>query len=535
MRQAQNDTPILLLTVRDSKTDIVRGLDAGADDYLVKPYNLSELMARIRTLLRRGSSSLTSVLNWGDLCLNPISGDVTYQEQKVTLTAKEYNLLEFFLRHPQRLFSRSTILDRLWQFDDLPTEKTITTHIKDIRRKLRAAGCTAEIIETVYGFGYRLNPPPIVEQQEKDLTALNKTLDRFRNTFAEQIAVIEKISQNPQSQSQNRQKAEKEAHKLAGSLGIFGYPKGSKLARSIELILMEDRPLGSQELSQIDRSIQDIKRQLQKPPIPPSENFTPINLNAKVLLIDDDVALCSKLKADALDWGIEMEIASNLKKARNNLSQRSFDLILLNLTFANPQEEGLNFLAELKEKYSQLPILVFTGRNDLATRVAVSRLAAVKFLHKPLSPEKIFQAIAQVILPQRTREAKVTIVDDDPITLTMLSRLLVPLGLRVTTVQDSQEFWQVLTETKPDLLILDWAMPSYNGIELCQVVRQDPEWENLPIVFLTARNHPELSQQIFAAGADDLLDKFDSPKQLTSRIVNRLDRTRSRVAAKIVS
>jgi DNA-binding response OmpR family regulator len=113
LRQQKDRTPILLLTSKDSQADIVAGLDAGADDYVIKPSNLTELNARIRALIRRGDSPVTSVLTWGDLCLNPVSGEVTYQEQKISLTPKEYGLLELLLRNPQRLFSRNEILDRL--------------------------------------------------------------------------------------------------------------------------------------------------------------------------------------------------------------------------------------------------------------------------------------------------------------------------------------------------------------------------------------------------------------------------------------
>jgi DNA-binding response OmpR family regulator len=159
--------PILLLTAKDSNSDIVQGLDAGADDYIVKPYDLSALMARIRALLRRGNSPVTSVLNWGNLCLNPVSGEVTCGEQLLSLTPKEYSLLELFLRNPQRVFSRSAIIDRLWSLDGSPAESAVTVHIKELRQKLKTGGMTEEIIETVYGLGYRLKSPP----EEKVLVA----------------------------------------------------------------------------------------------------------------------------------------------------------------------------------------------------------------------------------------------------------------------------------------------------------------------------------------------------------------------------
>jgi len=148
--------PILLLTAKDASTDKVIGLDAGADDYVVKPFNLQELLARIRALLRRGSESLPPILEWGGLHLNPNTCLVTYGEHPLTLTPKEYALLELFLRNTRRVFSRGEILEHLWPSEEAPFEDAVKTHIKGIRQKLKAVGAPANLIETVYGIGYRL-------------------------------------------------------------------------------------------------------------------------------------------------------------------------------------------------------------------------------------------------------------------------------------------------------------------------------------------------------------------------------------------
>lgn len=152
--------PILLLTARDTTSDQVMALDAGADDYVVKPYKLQELMARIRALLRRGSSTLPTVLEWGNLRLDSSSCDVTYKAQPVQITAKEYRLLELFLRRGCRVFSRSAILENLWSFEEPPGEDTVKAHIKRLRQKLKVVGAPDDFIETVYGLGYRLKPHP---------------------------------------------------------------------------------------------------------------------------------------------------------------------------------------------------------------------------------------------------------------------------------------------------------------------------------------------------------------------------------------
>ncbi|NEN99185.1 MAG: response regulator transcription factor [Moorea sp. SIO3I7] len=159
--RSQGDlTPILMLTARDTISDKIVGLDAGADDYLVKPFDLGELSARIRALLRRGNTTLPPVLEWDSLRLDPSTCEVFYKDRLLSLSPKEYALLEFFLRHPRRVFSRAQILENLWSFERLPEEATVKAHIRGLRQKLDAAGAPSDLIETVYGLGYRLKENP---------------------------------------------------------------------------------------------------------------------------------------------------------------------------------------------------------------------------------------------------------------------------------------------------------------------------------------------------------------------------------------
>ncbi|MEA5495791.1 response regulator transcription factor [Limnoraphis robusta] len=156
LRQAGYTMPVLMLTAKDTSNDKVIGLDVGADDYVVKPFDLPELAARIRALLRRGNSILPPVLEWEKLRLNPNTCEVSYNQIPLHFTPKEYSLLELFLHNPQRVFSRSNILEHLWSFEDPPSEEAVKVHIKDIRRKLKNLGAPPDLIETVYGIGYRL-------------------------------------------------------------------------------------------------------------------------------------------------------------------------------------------------------------------------------------------------------------------------------------------------------------------------------------------------------------------------------------------
>ena len=156
LREAESKALILMLTAKDTIDDKVMGLDAGADDYLVKPFKLKELAARIRALSRRSHELKPQVLSYEALQLNPVTGEVVYKDNLLSLTPKEYLILEYFLRHPRQIVTRSAILDKLWEFDNSSGEGTVKTHITNLRQKLKAAGSNQKLIETVYGIGYRL-------------------------------------------------------------------------------------------------------------------------------------------------------------------------------------------------------------------------------------------------------------------------------------------------------------------------------------------------------------------------------------------
>jgi DNA-binding response OmpR family regulator len=132
--------PILMLTAQDLTIAKVRGLEAGADDYVVKPFEIAELIARVNALLRRGSQNPLPMLLWGDLALNPSTCEVTYNDRPLTLTTKEYDLLELFLRDSYRVFSSEEIIDRLWSSDAFPAEATVRSHLRRLRHKLQLAG-----------------------------------------------------------------------------------------------------------------------------------------------------------------------------------------------------------------------------------------------------------------------------------------------------------------------------------------------------------------------------------------------------------
>jgi two-component system response regulator MprA len=159
LRRAGDRTPVLMLTARDAVSDRVSGLDAGADDYLVKPFALEELLARVRALLRRTvNGDPHGVLRFADVSLDPATHEVRRGTREIELTRTEFLLLELFLLNPRQVLPRSLIFERVWGYDFGPSSNSLEVYVGYLRRKLEADG-EARVIQTVRGVGYALREP----------------------------------------------------------------------------------------------------------------------------------------------------------------------------------------------------------------------------------------------------------------------------------------------------------------------------------------------------------------------------------------
>jgi heavy metal response regulator len=156
LRSRGLQTPILMLTARDAVEDRVGGLDSGADDYLVKPFAFSELLARIRALARRQPAVLGSQLEVADLVLNTATREVTRAGNEIDLTVKEYAILEYMMRHPDQVLTRTMLADHVWNFDFDSGSNVIDVHIRNLRRKIDDP-FNSDLIQTIRGAGYRLS------------------------------------------------------------------------------------------------------------------------------------------------------------------------------------------------------------------------------------------------------------------------------------------------------------------------------------------------------------------------------------------
>lgn len=322
------------------------------------------------------------------------------------------------------------------------------------------------------------------------------------------------------------QQAEREAHKLVGSLGTFGLAQGSKLAREIEHILQAGSSLGQIEVLRLSQLVVALHQELeQSSPQQAQGSSEEDHKSPTVLVINGDTEFTDRLLTEAARRDIRPAVVSGLAAARDFLSYECPDVVLLVLSCADITEGVSELLANLAKRNQPVPVLVLADENGLIDRVEIARLGGQGFLPKSSSAAQVLDAVAHA-LPQGQAQARVLAVDDDPQVLAILEALLQPRGLALTTLDDPQRLWEVLQETSPDLLILDVDMPQLNGVELCRVVRNDPHWNRLPVLFLTAHTDAETAHKVFAAGADDFVTKPIAGPELITKITNRLERTR---------
>ncbi|MBD3562944.1 response regulator, partial [Planktothrix sp. FACHB-1355] len=173
-----------------------------------------------------------------------------------------------------------------------------------------------------------------------------------------------------------------------------------------------------------------------------------------------------------------------------------------------------------------VPVIILTSHDTFSDRVEVARMGGCAFLRKPIEPAGVMEAVSQVLQKERSNEFKVMAVDDDPQILSTLETILQPWGIKPISLDDSRRLWEVLEATAPDLLILDIDMPHVNGIEICKVIRNDPKWNYLPVLFLSSHTDAETIKRVFGVGADDYLYKPIIGSELIARIFNRIHRVR---------
>lgn len=402
-------TPILLLTAQNTSSTKVKGLEAGADDYVVKPFDVAELIARIRALLRRGQSTPSPVLTWGALCLNPNTCEVTYAGTPFSLTTKEYDLLELLLRDRHHVFGVDEILDRLWSSEEFPVEATVRSHIRRLRQKLTDIGAPADLIGTLHGRGYYLKPPDEItpppsirstdpapshpsrgQQQAQYLAFLNQTWATTRPQCLDRLTCLEQAItavQNGGLRPAQQQQAQLTAHQLAGTLGVFGLTHAMQTVRQIEAWLNQRCPSQPDAvgmaalLSTLQQELQSTLS-IQSLPLPhPSRQAAS---RARVMIVDDDQAWLQTLPQLLAPWGFDVTTLADPQQFWAMLPTIDPDLLVLDVNL--PQINGFELCQRLRSDphWQRLPVLFLSGMSDPNIQNYAFTIGADDYLCKPI-------------------------------------------------------------------------------------------------------------------------------------------------------
>jgi DNA-binding response OmpR family regulator/HPt (histidine-containing phosphotransfer) domain-containing protein len=438
LRQAGYTLPILLLTSQDSDSAKVVGLDAGADDYVVKPFNPLELAARIRALLRRGTLNPLPILTWGDLWLNTNNHEVSYAGTVIELTTTEYALLEMMLQSSQQVLSKEEILDSLWSASEFPTEATIRSHMRRLRHKLISAGAPPDLIATSHGRGYYLKsftsnsdvltesaspepdpaatPPldlPEQTQEAQYLSFLNQTWQQHRGRCLEMLYQVRAILDQVHSQGRLNRPTQKQAHQimhtLVGTLGTFGLGLAAQLARELEQEIHPDIYLDVDQAEDLLLLWQDIYGQLnaqvQMPILPvvnssaqgqlqnsKIQNF-PIQATIRVMLLDDDPVLLQTLPRQLQGYGLQVSTLDDPQQFWVLLESVKPDVLILDIQM--PDISGLDLCQSLRKfpQWRRLPVMFLTVFGDAQTQNEAFAAGADDYLCKPVNAQDLSNRI----------------------------------------------------------------------------------------------------------------------------------------------
>ncbi len=569
IRYYGDDTPIFMLTARHSSQEKTYALDVGADDYICKPFDIDELMARIRAILRRSNnnSNASPLLSWGDLYLDPCICQVSYQGTTVELTTKEYQLLELFLRHPQEVFSIEAIIENLWSSIEYPSEATVRSHLRYLRKKLKEAGLSENPIETLRGRGYCLKSFPIkkdeisqentlifpsqIEQEKhlQQLAILNNVWEKYHNKREAQLKILQdtlkQIKQKTLEENQ-LEKALDSSHKLAGNLGIFGFDEASYLSSQLEKLLRENLINQNDKIRQFETILNNLILQLI-----PIKNQKNNNINKQVvnycsliLVIDEDTQFRELLSKEGVKRGIMIITMTDLEVAKawfKSLKKEEYpDVVIMKIAFNQWQEslieEYLTFITELNLQTPPIASIIIGDRQrhseadctSISERLLIAEKGGTFYLKKPVTPQQAME-LSQIALKNRLKGYKIMIVDEDEELLRSLPMYLHPWGFYITTLHDSRQFWDVLSAVEPDLLILEIEMPYLNGIEICKILRTHPQWHQLPIFYFSKYVDITTIEKALNSGVNEIIPKTVSERILAQRIVSILTSPRTKV------
>ena len=314
------------------------------------------------------------------------------------------------------------------------------------------------------------------------------------------------------------------AHKLVGALGSFGFSEGSRLARELEQLLQKSASLDSQDASRFLELVQQLRQSLSESSKQEAQNNavrTIIQGAPLLLIVSNDQPFSDALQAAAKSYQFRTQIIKQLAQVATTIHQTHPQIILLDSKLLSTDFEQLRRIIPRSLSASTIKVLVMDENPTLEGRLAIVQQGGNQILERSSPPHHLIEAAAQT-LQTMTAKAKVGIVDDDKQFLTAIKTSLEPWGFQLITLDRANRLWETLEQEKLNVLVLDVEMPGINGLELCQVLRADPRWHQIPILFLTVHQDAKTRAKAFEAGADDYIDKSVATTELATRILNRL-------------
>ena len=351
--------------------------------------------------------------------------------------------------------------------------------------------------------------------QQQAIQAIAAVWERSRDAVMARLAVLEIASlafQHGTLGDDDRRQVVRDAHHLAGSLGTFGFAEGSRLASEIEHSFDAAAPLDGEQFGHLAALVGALRAELDLGSARPSVAARPDDEPIRRQGIDGNVGISDRTAVAATYTDLRTRVAPLP------------DVVLRDPTVTS--RWGKEHLIS-REQAAQAPEPPVAGRSTTATiieRIALAVLKKDEVVSAPArtapAPEEGDQGADQL----RITATRLLAVDDDPLVLELLRVLLEPSGMHVTTLDDPLRFEDMLDEISPDLLVLDVDMPGLTGIDLCTLVRSNPRWSTVPVIFLTAHTDATTIKKIFTVGGDDYLAKPIVGPELLARIAIRADR-----------
>ncbi|MEW6775415.1 MAG: response regulator [Bdellovibrionota bacterium] len=324
----------------------------------------------------------------------------------------------------------------------------------------------------------------------------------------------------------SRKELSSRAHRLAGNAGTYGFPEISESAKSLEMALEAGK--SPYELAAQWRDFLALLRRTAQMGAPEDSSSnagdTALLNQSKIrslLILDDDGASVEILARDFESLGISVTVAETIEAAQESIKKSIPDALIIDYALGH-NLTGVAALSRLRTHMGPgVPVIFLTVREGLQERIEAAAAGALLYVTKPSTARDILKSLGKA-LPKHETKGSVLLVDDDPAIESIARRLLEKEGIEVRSAKDPQSFWNEIDNNPPSLLILDWNLPMYSGLELCKIVKADPRLRETPVAFLSARMGMSERVAAFDAGAEDYIPKPIVPAEFVARVKSRL-------------